>query len=200
LLRVGLTGGIACGKSTVARMLLQKGALLIDADELAREVVSPGTPAFEEITAWLGDTVVADDGTLDRSRIADLVFGDCKNLKKLNSIVHPRVIELFCRKSGRLQEQFPGKLQVWEVPLLFEARMEALVDLIVVVASSEQNQVQRLMHRDGLSREEALRRLQSQLPLRDKINRADVVIYNNGSFKDLQEQVDRLWDELKKRT
>ena len=108
---VGLTGGIACGKSTVAAMLVQKGALLIDADRLSREVVEPGSRAREEIVRWLGDSIIDKEGKLDRKKIASIVFNDEKSLAKLNSIIHPRVLELFYQKSSELGRKYPGRLR-----------------------------------------------------------------------------------------
>ncbi len=196
--RVGLTGGIASGKSTAAAMLARKGALLLNADCLARQAVEPGRPAWEEIVKWLGKDCLQEDGTLDRKSIAALVFADEMSRKKLNSIVHPRVEELFLQKSEKLLEDNPERIQVWEIPLLFEAKMEHLVNTIVVVASSEELQIKRLMERDGISREEALQRIQAQFPLEEKIKRADHVLVNDEAEASLQAQVDLLWEKLKR--
>lgn len=198
MLKVGLTGGIAAGKSTAAAMLARKGVLLFDADCLARRVVEPGQPAWEEIVKWLGNDYLHKDGTLNRKVIADLVFTDEASRQKLNSIVHPRVKELFQRKSSEQRKREPQKIQVWEIPLLFEAKMEHLVDIVVVVASSRDFQVERLMERDGLSRNEALRRIQAQYSLEEKIRRADYVLNNDETEEILQKQVDLLWEKLKK--
>lgn len=198
MLKVGLTGGIAAGKSTAAAMLARKGVLLFDADCLARRVVEPGQPAWEEIVKWLGKDYLHKDGTLNRKVIADLVFTDEASRQKLNSIVHPRVKELFQRKSSEQRKREPQKIQVWEIPLLFEAKMEHLVDIVVVVASSRDFQVERLMERDGLSRNEALRRIQAQYSLEEKIRRADYVLNNDETEEILQKQVDLLWEKLKK--
>lgn len=196
MLKVGLTGGIACGKSTVAKMLVNKGALLIDADSLAREVVKPGMPAWKDIVEWLGESIVLKDRNLDRSKIARVVFDDEQARAKLNAIIHPRVIQLFIRKSSALEQKNPDKIQVWEIPLLFEAGMQNLVDFIVVVASTEDKQISRLKQRDGLTWEEAQKRIRSQLPLEEKIKGADYVIYNNDTEALLQAQVDFLWKHL----
>ncbi len=198
MLKVGLTGGIAAGKSTAAAMLARKGVLLFDADCLARRVVEPGQPAWEEIVKWLGKDYLHKDGTLNRKVIADLVFTDEVSRQKLNSIVHPRVKELFQRKSSEQKKREPQKIQVWEMPLLFEAKMEHLVDIVVVVASSRDFQVERLMERNGLSRSEALQRIQAQYPLEEKIRRADYVLNNDETEEILQKQVDLLWKKLKK--
>jgi dephospho-CoA kinase len=195
-IRVGLTGGIACGKSTVAQILVQKGALLIDADQLAREAVKPGEPAWKEITAWLGEGVLTRDGSLDRRKIANLVFNNEPALQRLNQIVHPRVMELFQVRSRELGEHCPGKIQIWDIPLLFEAGYRGYVDFIVVVASSREVQIKRLAERNGLSREEALNRINAQQDLQAKINAADYVIYNNDTLETLEKQVNLLWEKL----
>jgi dephospho-CoA kinase len=197
LLKVGLTGGIACGKSTVAQMLAHKGALLIDADQIARETVKPGEPAWEEIVAWLGRDILTPDGNLDRRKIANLVFNNKHDLQKLNKIVHPRVMELFYVRSRELEKRYPQKIQIWDIPLLFEAGEQDSVDFIVVVASRAENQIKRLMERDGLSREEALNRINSQQDLQAKISAADFVIYNDDTKEFLKNQVDLLWEKLR---
>jgi len=195
-IRVGLTGGIACGKSTVAQILVQKGALLLDADQLAREAVKPGEPAWKEITAWLGEGVLMRDGSLDRRKIANLVFNNEPALQRLNQIVHPRVMELFQVRSRELSERYPGKIQIWDIPLLFEAGYRGYVDFIVVVASSREVQIKRLAERNRLSREEALNRINAQQDLQAKINAADYVIYNNDTMETLEKQVNLLWEKL----
>ncbi len=196
MLKVGLTGGIACGKSTAARMLERKGALLIDADELARKAVEPGQPAYEEIISWLGSSIVMGDGKLNRAEIAQTVFNDPEAMAILNSIVHSRVRKLFQVRSHYLAKKYPSRIQVWDVPLLFEAGMQSAVDVVVVVASSEGNQLARLNQRNGLSRDEGLARVRSQLPMEQKIKAADYVLDNNGTEEELQKQVDFLWDTL----
>jgi dephospho-CoA kinase len=193
---IGLTGGIACGKSTVAGMLVQKGALLVDADRLSREAVEPGNQAWKEIIQWLGDAIVEEDGTLDRKKIASIVFNDEKSLAKLNSIIHPRVLDLFYQRSSELKKELPGRPLIWDIPLLFETGYDKRVDYIVVVASREEVQIQRLLARDGLSREEALRRIRSQLEIKKKIAKADFVICNNGTKDLLEEKVDLLWEKI----
>ncbi len=196
MLKVGLTGGIACGKSMAARMMAKKGAYVVDADQLAREVVEPGEPAYREILAWLGDSVLTETGALDRQVLADVVFHDQAALAVLNSIVHPRVLKLFAAQSHLLAEKDPRGILVWEVPLLFESGLQSAVHLTVVVASSEENQLWRLQSRNGFTRADALLRIASQLPLEQKIKAADYVLFNNDTPLDLQRQVDDLWEKL----
>lgn len=197
MLKTGLTGGIACGKSTVAQMLVFKGALLLDADQLAREVVEPGEAAWQEIVTWLGRGVLTADGSLDRRKIADIVFNNEYALNKLNKIVHPRVREQFYIRSKAFEKNHPQKIQVWDIPLLFEAGRGHDFDYIVVVACSRENQIKRLEERDRLPRDEALRRIRAQLDLQAKIKAADFVIRNDDTEKFLKTQVDLLWEKLK---
>lgn len=197
MFKVGLTGGIACGKSTVARMLVNKGALLIDADQLSRELVEPGKPAWVEIVDWLGEDVLRKDGSLDRVRVAGLVFGSDLNLQKLNAIIHPRVKELFKERSNELWEKYPDRIQIWDIPLLFEACFQDMVNFIIVVACSEENQIKRLTDRDGMTSDEAIRRIRSQLELKKKVDAADFVINNDGAAGLLEERVDLLWKKIK---
>ncbi|MDO9534587.1 MAG: dephospho-CoA kinase [Bacillota bacterium] len=199
MFKVGLTGGIACGKSTVARMLVNKGALLIDADQLARELVEQGKPAWVEIVDWLGEDVLCEDGSLDRLRVAGLVFKNDLHLQKLNAIIHPRVSGLFMERSHELEESYSDRIQIWDIPLLFEAGFQDMVDFIIVVACSEDIQIKRLRDRDGMTRDEAICRIRSQLELKKKINSADYVIYNDGAEGILEEQVNLLWKKLKDR-
>lgn len=198
MFKLGLTGNIACGKSTVAQMLAEKGALVIDADQLAREVVRPGRPAWADIVKWLGEEVLRGDGSLDRQKVASHVFNDKRALQQLNALTHPRVIELFHAQSREFAHSYPQKIQVWDVPLLFEAGMENMVDYIVVVASREENQISRLRERNGLSREEALQRIKSQLDLQKKIQAADFVLDNDNTREFLRKKVDLLWEKLQK--
>lgn len=198
LLKLGLTGGIACGKSTVAQMLSQKGALIIDADQLAREVVQPGKPAWVGIVNWLGEEVLLEDGSLDRSKIGARVFRDESARQQLNALTHPRVRALFLTQSRELAQSYPQKIQVWDIPLLFETGMENLVDYVVVVASREEKQIMRLLERNGLAREEALRRINAQMDLWKKVEAADFVLDNDSTRESLQAQVDQLWEKLQK--
>ncbi|NMB41620.1 MAG: dephospho-CoA kinase [Firmicutes bacterium] len=198
MFRAGLTGGIACGKSTVAQMLTAKGALLLDVDQLAKEVVEPKKPAWKEIVSWLGEDVLTADSSLNRRKIAGIVFNNNQALEKLNKIVHPRVEELLHTRSKELEKLHPNKIQIWDIPLLFEAGYEDAVDYIIVVASDREDQIQRLKDRDGLSEDEALRRIKSQLDLEIKVRAADYVLYNACTKEFLEKQIDVLWEKLKR--
>jgi dephospho-CoA kinase len=195
---IGLTGGIATGKSTVARMLAAKGALLIDADEIAREVVEPGEPAWREIVAWLGESVLLADGAIDRERLGRLVFSDAAIRRKLNAIVHPRVGQEFAARTAEIRRRDPGAVLVYDIPLLIEAGLQHLVDWILLVYLPPEIQLRRLQLRDNLSREEALARVSSQMALDEKKNFADTVIDNSGTIRQTARQVERSWAQIHK--
>jgi len=193
---VGLTGGIASGKSTVAKMLEEKGAHLLDADKLAREAVEPGQPAWHEIVDWLGEKILLPDQTIDRDRLGKLVFKDKEKLKKLNSIVHPWVGSRFNALSGEIKAKDPGAILVYDIPLLFEAGMEEMVDHILLVYVPREAQIERLQQRDGLSRSEAELRLEAQMPLEEKREQSDTIIDNSGSLASSARQVDQFWQKI----
>jgi len=187
---VGLTGGIACGKTTVANLLAERfGAHIIDADQLARDVVEQGKPAYRQIVEHFGGKILRPDGSIDRKRLAALVFGDPVERATLESMIHPRVREAARQTVARLAARpvvERPRLVVEVVPLLFEVGLEREFDEIWVVACTKAQQIQRLMGRDGLSADEALARLNSQWPIDQKIERADRVIQNSGSLTDLE--------------
>jgi len=179
-LLVGLTGGIATGKSTVDAVLHALGAVIIDADVLAREVVEPGEPAFAEIAAEFGATVLGPDGRLDRKALGAIVFADPERRRKLEAMTHPRIRERF---QGRLDaltaEDFRG-LVFFDAPVMIESGNYRNMDRMVVVITDEATQIARLMARDGIDRDEALRKIKSQMPLAEKAKLADYVIDNSG--------------------
>ncbi|TFK46705.1 CoaE-domain-containing protein [Heliocybe sulcata] len=188
MLVVGLTGGIATGKSTVSALLKSHNIPLIDADVLAREVVLPGTSAHKQIVEYFGPDVLQEDGTLDRPKLGSIVFNDEVKRRKLNSIVHPAVrwamfwAVVQCWIKGQ-------KLCVVDVPLLIESGIHKWVGKVVVVYCSAEIQLQRLMKRDNSSREAAMSRLNAQLPITEKLDYADQVIDNSGTVQELEEQV-----------
>lgn len=188
---IGLTGGIATGKSTVSALLAELGLPVVDADKLAREVVEPGQPALAEIRRAFGPGVIAPDGTLDRAALARLVFRDEGARRRLEGIIHPRVRERMRQILAGLASQGES-LAVVDVPLLFEAGFDTDVDEVWVVSASEEEQLHRLMVRDGLSEEEARLRIEAQMPLVEKRARADRVIDNNGSPAATRRQVESL--------
>lgn len=196
---IGLTGGIASGKSTVARMLEQKGAYLLDADQLAREAVEPDQPAWQEIVNWLGPSILLPDRNLDRVRLANLVFNDKAKLEKLNKIVHPWVGKRFISLSEEIREKDPGAVLVYDIPLLLEAGMQETVDLVLLVYVPRETQILRLQERDKLSRSEAESRLKAQMPLDEKKKYADFIIDNRGMLTETARQVDQFWNNLQKK-
>jgi dephospho-CoA kinase len=199
MLNVGLTGGIACGKSTVAGMFRQRGALLIDFDELAHAVQAPDRPAWTEIVRRFGPEILKADRTIDRRKLGEIVFADREKLDLLNRLVHPAVFEEWQRRIGEIRGAQPDAVVLSDVPLLIEAGLQPLFDLVLLVYAPPEEQLRRLMLRSGLSREEALQRLASQLPIGEKIPRADIVIPNGGSLEATREAVERAWPELLRR-
>lgn len=193
---IGLTGGIASGKSTVAKILEDKGAYLLDADIIAREVVEPGQSAWEEIVDWLGESILLPDKTIDRARLAELVFNDRDKLAKLNNIVHPRVGSRFVILSENIKVNDPEAVIIYDIPLLVETGMEDIVDLVLLVYVPRGVQIDRLQRRDNLSRAEAELRLEAQMPLEEKKKFADVIIDNSGSITETASQVDSFWEQL----
>ncbi len=193
---IGLTGGIASGKSTVAKMLKEKGAYLLDADKLAREVVEPDEPAWRQIVDWLGESILQPDRHIDRSKLASLVFDDKSKLEKLNKIVHPQVGYRFKALKEEILLKDPEAVIVYDIPLLIEAGMQKMVDHIVLVFVPREVQIQRLQQRDGLSRREAELRLKAQLPLEEKRKQAHTVIDNSSSLEETARQVDQFWQRI----
>lgn len=197
MLTIGLTGGIATGKSTVSALLRQAGFPIVDADIVAREVVEPGTPTLEKIKLAFGPGII-DNGVLDRRKLGQIVFEDGAQLKKLNDIMQPAISSAMADKINfwRLQNV---PILVLDVPLLFERDYDKnkSVDKIIVVTASEEVQLSRLENRDQLSNMEARNRVKAQLPMSQKIARADYVIDNNGRIEELQEQVTVLIKKIK---
>lgn len=189
---IGLTGGIASGKSTASGFLRELGVEVIDADRLARLVVAPGGPALEEIREAFGPSVLLPDGSLDRPALAARVFGDEAALSRLNRIVHPRVEEEAVREIARIRSRKPGAVIVYDVPLLYEGGMAERFDRVVVIYVPRQVQVRRLRERDRLTEEQALARLASQMDIEEKARRADFVVDNRGSREELRRNIE-LW-------
>lgn len=192
MLRVGLTGGIGSGKSTVADELARRGAVIIDADQLAREVVEPGTPGLAQIVARFGNRVLID-GRLDRAALAKIVFADPQVRQELESIIHPAVR----RRAAELEAAAPSRsIVVHVIPLLVETGQAANFDVVVVVDVGSETQLDRLLARAELSAEEARSRIAAQANRAQRLAAADVVLDNNGSLVDLHAQLDDLWSNL----
>jgi dephospho-CoA kinase len=191
-----MTGGIASGKSTVAEMFARNGARVIDADRISREVVGRGTPAYADIIAHFGDPILQDDGEIDRSRLAMVVFHDETERKVLERIVHPRVKAETARRLERIRREDPNAVVILDVPLLFESGMEQGLDEVIVVYVPQAVQVQRLMARDGYSEAEALARIRSQMPIGKKKALAGMVIDNSGSLENTRVQALAVYNRL----
>lgn len=181
MILVGLTGGIATGKSTVAKMFERCGAVVIDADELARNVVKAGKPAWREIVKTFGRTVLNPDRTLNRHALGAIVFGNRPKLRKLEKIIHPRVAREQARLTRQAARRDPQAVVIYDVPLLFETGIDKRVDKIIVVTANKETQISRLTKRNGLTRPEALRRIRNQMPLAKKVRLADFVL--QGTLK-----------------
>jgi dephospho-CoA kinase len=194
-MRIGLTGGIASGKSSVADILKECGASLIDADEVYRKLIEPGSALHSRIVERWGPEILHADGSLDRKKLGRIVFASENERQELNNCTHPAIIAAL-RKEMAEEKRNPV---VVVAPLLLEAGEEALVDELWVVVLDEETQIERLMKREFITREDALRRVRSQMPLAEKMRRADRIIDNNGPLEKTREAVQKLWTELKER-
>jgi dephospho-CoA kinase len=199
MLNVGLTGGIACGKSTVADMFVRRGAHLIDFDKLAHEVQEPGQPAWSVLVNYFGRDVLQPDQKIDRNKLAAIVFNDPEKLKVLNSIVHPHVFDLWQTRLDKIKRKEGRAIILSDIPLLFEEKKQSLFDLTVLVIISPEEQMCRLMARNSITLEAARLRLLSQMPIGDKIKLADVVIDNQGAIDRTENRVEEVWRNLLER-
>jgi dephospho-CoA kinase len=197
MLLVGLTGGIGSGKSTVARMLEERGAIVFDADALARAAVEQGTPGHDAVVERFGPNVLLPGGGLDREALASIVFADPAARRDLEAIVHPEVRRLFAEGCERYQGT--DAVVVFGAPLLVETGMHTAFDVLIVVAAPVERQVERLMRDRGMAEGAIRARVDAQLPLQDKTAVADLVIDNDGTLDDLEARVDRAWAELRQR-
>jgi len=198
MLRVGLTGGIATGKSTVSRLFVECGAWLIDADVLARDVVAPGRPALRRIVEAFGHEMLRPDGTLDRDRLGRTVFGDAGKLAQLNALIHPDVAAEQERRCDEIAAAAPHAVVIYDAALLIEAGAHARMEKLIVVTADEQTQLARLKARNHLSAEEAERRIAAQMPLADKVKLADYVLDGTLPPDQLRKAVRRIYDDLKR--
>ncbi|MFE7542527.1 dephospho-CoA kinase [Streptomyces platensis] len=194
MVKVGLTGGIGAGKSEVSRLLASYGAVIVDADKIAREVVEPGTPGLAAVVEEFGADVLAPDGTLDRPKLGGIVFSDPGRLKALNAIVHP----LVGARSAELEASAgPDAVVVHDVPLLTENGLAPLYDLVVVVDAAPQTQLDRLVRLRGMAEDEAKSRMAAQATREQRLAVADLVIDNDGPLEALEPQVHAVWERLR---
>lgn len=195
-MKVGLTGGIGAGKSTVADLFSQKGAVVIRSDELARQVIEPQTPGFQQVITRFGKDFVNSEGYIDRAKLAQIVFQDDAALKDLENIVHPLVRS----KTNELVNQHTAEtIIVNEIPLLLEKKMESLFDFLVIVISSEKNRLERLAQR-GLTTEQATARMAKQVSDDERRAAADFLIVNDGNLDQLEADVEKIWQTLQERS
>ncbi len=196
---VALTGGIASGKSTVCRLLEEKGAHILDSDLLAREVVKKGKPAWREIVDHFGEVILGADREIDRQHLADIVFNDPEERSFLNEVTHPKIFQLMADKLHDIDVQSDsGGVVILDIPLLIEAKVSGLFDFILVVDAAPETQVERLIMDRGSSAEEAWARIRSQAPRSDRLQFADFVIQNEVTLQDLRLEVDRAWESILK--
>jgi dephospho-CoA kinase len=193
MLVVGLTGGIASGKSTVSKKLVSLGAKLVDADQIAREVVRQGQPAWQEITTYFGRSILLESGEINRKTLAEIVFNNTEARAFLMHVTHPRILTRSAELIEEYRQDRGTKLIVLDAPLLIESGAHRLVDQIWVVFCSLETQITRLMARDNLSRGQALARIKAQMPLEEKLRYADEVINTEGTKAQTLEQVEKLW-------
>lgn len=192
---IGLTGGIATGKSTVSRMLLTLGETVIDSDQIARQVVEPGELAYLKIVQHFGEHILHEDRTINRKALGAIVFTHPEERKVLEEITHPIILDEMQRQA-KIALSAGAPRVFFDVPLLIEIGMHKQVDKVVVVYTDETTQLYRLMERDGLSREEALKRMRAQMPIDEKVKYADYILENNGTISELELKVKRLIDYL----
>ena len=198
MLIVGLTGGVASGKTAVSQFLKEEGAYIIDADQIARELVQPHQPVWSELIKAFGKEILQEDGSIHRKKLADKVFADPKQRKLLNQILHPRIKEEMDRRIKEVRRKDPEAIVVIDAPLIVELGDHREMDKLIVVTSTQTQQIKRLKERDGISPEEVLRILSSQMPVEEKVVLADFVIRNEGSLEETKKRAKEIFKELKK--
>lgn len=194
---IGLTGGIATGKSTVSAILENAGALIIDADRIAREAVKKGQPAYREIVEHFGETVLLPDGEINRSVLGDIIFNAPGKKQLLNKIVHPYVRKETHRQLQQIGRTEPNAIVILDIPLLIEAEMDKDLSEVIVVYVPEHIQIERLVQRDGISEADALARVRSQMPIEEKKEKATIVVDNSGSKENTRRQTLKIFQRLK---
>lgn len=198
MLVIGVTGGIGCGKSEVCRILERLGAKVIDADAIAREITDKDAKVIAQIRKTFGEEVFSPEGKLNRRKLAQIVFSNKTALEKLNRIVHPRVFKITEKELAGARKSGIYKLAVINAALIYEVGMEKNLDLVVVVSASLNRRIERLTQRNGMTEAEILARINVQMPLQEKVKRADYVIENDGTLAQLETKVKELYEELTK--
>lgn len=193
---IGLTGGIASGKSTVSKLLKDKGAVIIDADEISRQIMMPGQPAYHEVIKKFGTKILKDKDDIDRKKLGDIVFSNTTLLKTLNQITHPAIVDEIKKRLDYYRSR-SEKVAVIDAALLLEVGLNLLVDEVWLVVVDEKTQIKRLMEREKiLTPKEAIERIKAQMPLEEKRRLADKIIDNSGDLEYTKKQVDKLWREI----
>lgn len=194
---MGLTGGVATGKTSVARIFMELGARVVDADELARSSVEPGTETFKRILQEFGENILGSDGKLDRRKIRQIIFSDERKKKKLEEIIHPVIGKMLMDSIEREREK-GTEILILDIPLLFENNMQIWIRPVILVYTDLATQKERLMERDGISEKEAEDMIKGQMPMEEKKKLADFIIDNNKDLNYTKNQVKIIWEELKK--
>jgi dephospho-CoA kinase len=194
---IGLTGGIATGKSTVSALLEKAGAVIIDADRIARQVVKKGLPAYREIIENFGESILLPDGEINRSALGDIIFNDPQKKQLLNRIVHPHVKKEQNRQLKGIEKKDPGAIVILDIPLLIETQTYRDLSEVIVVYAPEHIQMKRLMQREDISKSDALTRIRSQIPIEEKKDKATIVIDNSGTRENTRKQTLKLFQRLK---
>jgi dephospho-CoA kinase len=193
---MGLTGSIATGKSTVSEMFRRKGAEIIDADQIAREVVEPGTEGLARIVREFGPGMLDEEGKLNRERLGARIFQNPAEREKLNRLLHPLIVDSMRAKTEKIKKEKDPDLLIWDVPLLIEGNLTQWVEAVILVYTPKEIQLERLMKRNALSKEEAEKRILAQMDIEEKKKYADYVIDNRGTLSETERQVDQLWKQL----
>ena len=194
---IGLTGGIATGKSSVSALLEKAGAVIIDADRIARQVVKKGLPAYREIVASFGEAILLPDGEINRSSLGNIIFNDPRKKQLLNRIVHPYVRKEQNRQLKHIEKNDPDAIVILDIPLLIETQKYMDLSELIVVYAPEHIQIARLMQRDGISKTDALARVRSQMPIEEKKGKATIVIDNSGTRENTRKQTLKIFQRLK---
>jgi dephospho-CoA kinase len=198
MITIGLTGGIASGKSLVAEIIRRLGAMVIDSDSIAREVVEPGTPGWQSVVAEFGQDILAPDGSIDRAKLGSIIFSDRERRITLNNILHPLIIQAIRERIAAIGRKHPAALVVADIPLLIECGLQQEFDAVIVVWSPVELQRKRLMERDGLSAAEAQQRIDAQMPLDEKQVHGTFVVENDSSEQQTEEQVKNIFLKIQK--
>lgn len=196
MINIGLTGGIGSGKSTVTRLFQERGAYIIDIDAIAHLVEKPGSIVWNGIVEYFGRKILGKDNTIDREALGGIVFRDSEKLKELNSIVHPAILDEWRRRLDDIGSKDEDAIIISDIPLLIEVKWYRAVDIVILVYTSPDVQAERIMKRNGYSYEDTKDRLNSQMPLDEKIPFADFVINNEGTLEEIESIVDRIWKEF----